>query len=166
MIFARDVSGLILKPAWSDGAGTSLKSARVQESTAVKGAFLPSFHPGLQEEKMDRLSDPNAGQAWTEPDSCWTFFHGCISVLDLRLGPHCRTPETSGDSNPLLTVVRRDGERGTEDETWLYLGCCDVVPRRITFKFNSSSPRLLRDVNVSWWHIWTCPTAHTCKRSL
>lgn len=108
-----------------------------------------SLHFTLVYRKMDRLSDPNAAQAWTELDSCWKFFHGCISVPDLRLRPYCSTPETSGDSNPLLTVVRRDGERGIRDRTQLYLGCCDVVPCRITFKFNSSSPRLLRHVNAS-----------------
>lgn len=157
--------GLMLKHAWSHDAGTGPKSARGQESTAVKDAFLPSFHPGLQKLTEDRLSGPNAGQGWPES---WTaaggFSMDAFQFLTSVSG-HIAALQRQVAKTHMLTVVRRDGESGIRDRTLLYLGCCDVVPCRITFKFNSSSPQLLRHVNVSRWHIWTCPTGHTCKRS-
>lgn len=126
---------------------------------------MPFFHHfTLVYRKMDGLSDPNVGQA--RPES-WTAA-GSLSMDAFQL-----LTSISGH------IAALQGQVPTTTHCWLlwggmayigdrtlYLGCCDVAPCRITFKFNSSSPRLLRHVNVSSWHIWTCPTAHTRKCSL
>lgn len=146
--------------------GPDLRSARVHKSTAVKDAFLPFISSQFKAKWREWviLMQARHGQRVGQLLEVFPWMHVCSwppsQAISLHSRDKCRQQRT-------VDCCQEGRERGL----WglgqrLYLGCCDVVPCRITFKFNSSPQWLLRHVNVPGWHIWTRPTAHTHNHSL